>query len=663
MILNTYNESELFAAFGIEMSTVEGIGVGAGWGRVAPGTATVSHGHDETEFFIIVAGVGELALDGRTHLVQPGTVVLCEPFEAHTVTNIGDVDLVFFTQYWRDSARARASALSRIRPNHTDRPQFVFSTPPTPNGDLHLGHLSGPYLGADVYVRYQRLIGNRAWHLTGSDDFQSYVAAVAAKEGTTAAEAAAHYSAEIAATLKAMDIEVDKFYVTSVDEGYPEGLQGYFTRLVDSGYVSPKVTPALFDAETDEYLYEVNVGGTCPACFSPAGGNICEECGEPNLVTDLVDPTSGISGTAPKQAEAERYTLPLHEFADAVADHHRRGRVPIRLRELAQRVFAARDRIDLPVSHPSGWGVRPAESDLDGQVIWVWPEMSYGFLHGIERLGAELGEGWSNQEPSRDWKIVHFFGFDNSFYHSILYPVLYRLAFPEWNPDVDYHVNEFYLLEGQKFSTSRRHAIWGKEILTPDTVDSVRYYLSRTRPEGERTDFRRADFDRECADTLVGRWEQWLHDLGDRLDTGFGGVVPDAGTWTSEQTAFLARLSLRLEEITAALNPEGFSLRSAAAVLDDIVSDVRAFSRQQSALAGIPRWSSEARTAIALELAAARLLATASAPLMPRFSAKLAAALGIPAIDSWPDTADLVEPGSRSTLSGTGFFALVGSDD
>lgn len=656
MILNTYNESELYAAFGIEMSTVEGIGVGAGWGRVAPGTATVSHGHDETEFFVIVAGVGELTLDGRTHLVQPGTVVLCEPFEGHTILNTGDVDLIFFTQYWRDSARARASAQSRIRPNHTDRPQFVFSTPPTPNGDLHLGHLSGPYLGADVYVRYQRLLGNRAWHLTGSDDFQSYVTAVAAKDGTTPAEAAAHYSAEIAATLKAMDIGVDEYYVTSVEQGYSEGLQDYFTRLVGSGHVSPKATPALFDGETDEYLYEVNVDGTCPACFSHAGGNICEECGEPNLVADLVDPASGISGKAPKQGEAERYTLPLHEFAEAVAAHHRLGRVPVRLRELAQRVFA-HERLDLPVSHPSDWGVRPAETGLDGQVIWVWPEMSYGFLHGIERLGAELGERWSREEPSRDWKIVHFFGYDNSFYHSILYPVLYQLAYPEWDPDIDYHVNEFYLLEGQKFSTSRRHAIWGKEILTPDTVDAVRFYLSRTRPEGERTDFRRADFARECADTLVGRWQDWLHDLGRRLDSRYDGVAPDAGTWTGEHTAFLARLSLRLDEATAALNPEGFSLRSAAAVLDQIVDDVRAFSRQQAALAGLDRWSSEARTAIALELAAARLLATASAPVLPRFSAKLAAALGIPAIDSWPDTADLVEPGSRSTLTGTAFFA------
>lgn len=655
MILNHYRESELSEAFGIDMSSVDGLGVGAGWGRVAPGVTSTSHQHDETEFFVIVAGTGELNVDGRKHPAGPGTVVLFEPFESHTITNTGETDLVFFTQYWRDSARARASAQSRVRPNHTDRPQFVFSTPPTPNGDLHLGHLSGPYLGADVYVRYQRLIGNQAWHLTGSDDFQSYVEAVAKRENKTSAEVAAHYSAEIAATLQLMDISVDQYYVTSVAEGYPEGLQRFFSRLVESGRVSPKATPALFDSETGDYLYEVNVGGLCPGCANPAGGNICEECGEPNLVADLGDPTSRISTTAPKNADAERYTLPLHEFADTVAEHHRLGRVPARLRELAQRVFA-RETFDLPVSHISDWGVRPAEGDLDNQVIWVWPEMSYGFLHGIERLGADVGESWSSEVPSSDWKIVHFFGYDNSFYHSILYPVLYRLAHPEWNPDIDYHLNEFYLLEGQKFSTSRRHAIWGKEILTPESVDSVRYYLSRTRPEGERTDFRRAEFERACADTLVGEWEAWLTDLGARVHSGFGGVVPDAGTWTSEQTAFLARLSLRLDEITAALNPEGFSLRAAAAALDGIVTDVRAFSRQQSALAGNDRWSSEARTAIALELAAARLLATASAPLMPRFSAKLAAALGIPEIKTWPDTADLVEPGSRCTLAGTRFF-------
>lgn len=655
MILHQYSESELTSAFGISMSSVDGLGVGAGWGRVAPGERSSVDRHDETEFIIIVAGEAELLVDGRTHHARPGTVVLFEPFESHVISNHGPDDLVFFTQYWRDAARAQFSARSRTRPHATGRPQFVFSTPPTPNGDLHLGHLSGPYLGADVYVRYQRLIGNQAWHLTGSDDFQSYVEALAEREHTPPAEVARHYSAEIAATLAAMDISVDQYYVTSVDEGYPEGLRRYFTRLVDSGRVRPKATPGLVDGQTRQYLYEVYVTGGCPGCASGTSGNICEECGEPNLITDLVEPRSQRSDAAPHRTDVERHTLPLHEFADVVADHHRRGRVPARLRELAQRVFA-RDAIDLPVSHPAGWGVRPTEAS-DGQVIWAWPEMSYGFLHGIERLGVELGKDWSREAPAPDWKIVHFFGFDNSFYHAILYPVLYRLAFPEWDPDIDYHVNEFYLLEGEKFSTSRRHAIWGKEVLTPDTVDAVRYHLCRTRPEGTRTDFRRAEFARAVTDVLVGQWEAWLASLGERLDRHHGGAAPDAGTWTNEHTDFLCRLSLRLDEMTAALNPEGFSLRRAAAILDGIVADARDFAAQQSQLTGLDRWASESRTVIALELAAARLLAHLSAPLMPRFSAKLAAALGIPEVTTWPEAVELVAPGTRCALAGLRYFS------
>ncbi|SDE02759.1 class I tRNA ligase family protein [Glycomyces harbinensis] len=655
MILNHYSESDLSEAFGIDMSSVDGLGVGAGWGRVAPGASSTSHQHDETEFFVIVSGEGELRIDGAVHPARPGTVVLFEPFESHVITNTGEADLVFFTQYWRDAARARHAVASRTRTRAAGRPQFVFSTPPTPNGDLHLGHLSGPYLGADAYVRFQRLNGNRAWHLTGSDDYQSYVEAAAERDGVTPAEAARHYSAEIAATLKAMDIDVDEYYTTSTDDGYEEGLRRFFTRLVRSGSVRPKATPALVEGEGGEYLYEVDVSGTCPGCSGPTGGNICEECGEPNLVADLGEPRSRRGDAAPRAAEVERWTLPLHEFAETVAGHHLLGRVPARLRELAHRVFA-RDGLELPVSHPSDWGVRPAEDDLASQVIWVWPEMSYGFLHGIERLGAGLGEQWSRERPSPDWKVVHFFGYDNSFYHSILYPVLYRLAFPQWNPDIDYHVNEFYLLEGAKFSTSRRHAIWGKEILSPETVDAVRYYLCRTRPEDERTDFRRAEYDRAVTDVLIGQWQAWLDDLGERVRSDHGGLVPDAGTWTTEHADFLARLTHRLEQATAALGAEGFSLRRAAAVLDALVEDATAFSRLQSRLRGLDRWSSEARTATALELAAARLLATAAAPLMPRFSQRLAASLGL-AVDAWPDAVELVPPGNRTTLDSTRFFA------
>ncbi|MFG3226854.1 class I tRNA ligase family protein [Kitasatospora sp. NPDC048194] len=659
MILSSYDEGVLHEAFGIDMSSIEGIaggqGSGAGWGRVAPGVSSELHRHDETEFFVIVAGRGEFEVGGERHPAVPGTVALFEPFETHVLHNTGADDLVFVTQYWRDAERAARAATAPAGTGFGDRPVFVFSTPPTPNGDLHLGHLSGPYLGADAFVRFQRMNGARAWHLTGSDDFQSYVVGAAERDGNTPAETAAHFSAEIAATLELMDIPLDQYTVTNADAEYPDGLREFFTRLVDSGTVAPKAAPALFDGESGAYLYEVDVKGTCPTCAAGTSGNICEECGEPNLVVDLVDPRSARSQAAPLTGTATRFSLPLHEFEDEIAAHHRLGRVPVRLRDLARRLFA-RPEVDIPISHPADWGVRPAEEAGADQVIWVWPEMSYGFLHGIQTLGRRLDQDWRAAEPGADWKIVHFFGYDNSFYHGVLYPALYRVAYPDWTPDIDYHVNEFYLLEGAKFSTSRRHAIWGKEILAADTVDAVRFFLSLTRPEGRRTNFRREEYQRVLTETLVGTWEHWLTDLGARVRKEYDGAAPDAGNWTPEQTAFLARLGARLTAVTGALGQAGFSLNQAAAELDGIVRDTVRFAELESLTADDARWRAEARTAVALELAAAKLLARVAAPVMPRFAARLSAALGLPEPAHWPTSVELLAPGTEVTLADAVFF-------
>lgn len=660
MIIRSYDASQLHEAFGIEMSSIEDVGVdwtslGAGWGRVDPGQRSDAHQHDETETFVIVRGNGDLVVDNQRHPVGPGVVAQFEPFETHVIENTGDTELLFVTFYWRDAERASHRAATVKRGRLGDRPIFVFSTPPTPNGDLHLGHLSGPYLGADVFVRFQRLNGAPAWHLTGSDDFQSYVVECARREGRHPAETAAHYSAEIAETLRLMDIPLDQYTVTNADPTYRPGLQDFFTRVVGSGSVRMRPAAALFDGASGDYLYEVDVSGGCPTCGGGTGGNICEECGEPNFCHDLVAPKARYSDEPPRVGTATRYMLPLHEFRDAVATHHHLGRVPARLRELAARLFA-REQLDVPVSHPSAWGVPPVEKDAQGQVIWVWPEMSYGFLHGIQQLGHRLGRDWKATEPQQDWKIVHFFGYDNSFYHAVLYPVLYQLAFPDWEPDIDYNVNEFMLLDGAKFSTSRRHAIWGKDILGPDSVDAVRYFLSSIRSEGRRTNFDRSAYCATVRDTLVGRWQAWLNDLGDRIDKRYGGVVPDAGIWTPEQVAFLARLNARLTAMAVALGPDGFSLNLAARELDGIVEDALRFAAQERHVSEVDAWRDETRTATALELAAAKLLATCAAPVLPRFSTRLATALGIPEITEWPRTVTLVPAGSRTTLAGQTFF-------
>jgi methionyl-tRNA synthetase len=655
MIVSRYDVDALGDAFGIDMSTIEGLQVGADWGRVRPGHRSHPDRHDETETLVFVEGSGVVTVDGVRHQVAAGTVIQFEPFETHVLEATDGTDLVFATFYWRDSGRAAQSAARTGGTRFAQRPVFVFSTPPTPNGDLHLGHLSGPYLGADVLVRFLRMNGVRAWHITGSDDFQSYTAAQAGREGRGPARTAAHYSAEIAATLALMDIPIDQYTVTSTDATYQGGLQAFFSRLVRSGRVAPREAPALFDAQTGDYLYEVNVSGACPTCGSGTGGNICEECGEPNACADLGGARSAQSDAPPRTGTVTRFSLPLHEFRADVAAHHHVGRVPARLRELAERLFR-REHLDIPVTHPAQWGVPPVESDVDGQVIWVWPEMSYGFLHGIEALGRKLGQDWRADSPQADWKIVHFFGYDNSFYHSLLYPVLYRLAYPDWAPDIDYHVNEFLLLDGQKFSTSRRHAIWGKDILDPDSVDSVRFFLARIRSEGRRTNFERAAYEAELRDTLTGAWQGWLAGLGERIDRRYGGVAPDAGTWTPEHTAFLGRLNLRLAALAHSLGPEAFSLNQAADELDGMVRDTVSFARREAVVDASEAWHSETRTAVALELAAARLLAHCCTPVLPRFAARLAAALGLPTPDTWPRIVELVPPGSRITLAGQVFF-------
>jgi methionyl-tRNA synthetase len=663
VIINTYSAEGLHKAFGIDMSAVEGISVGAGWGRVVPGGASHPHQHDETEVFVVVGGTGEIVLDGKRHPVQPGAVCQFDPFETHVIENTGETDLLFFDLYWRDPAHAsRAAVPAGTRRRFHERPVFVFSTPPTPNGDLHLGHLSGPYLGADAYVRFQRMRGTDVWHITGSDDYQSYVAECARREDNNPAQTAAHYSAEIAATLRLLDVELDQYTVTDQEEGYPAGLQAYFARLVESGAVQARPTPALLDSESGDYLYEVDVSGGCPGCGAGTNGNICEECGEPNLCADLADPRGRRSGTTPRQEPVTRFVLPLHEYGKEIAAHHHLGRVPARLRELADRVFA-REQLDIPLSHPSPWGVPTAGNDVDGQVIWVWPEMSYGFLHGIEALGRRLGRDWRADTPDQDWKVVHFFGYDNTFYHAVLYPVLYKLAYPGWNPDIDYNVNEFYLLDGAKFSTSRRHAVWGKDILGPDTVDAVRYYLSLTRPETRRTNFELAEYEAATRTTLIDGWQQWLNDLGTRIRSQYGGAAPDAGIWTPEHTAFLDRLNVRLASVTGSLGQDGFSLNRAATELNGIVEDTRRFAATEVHAAGIEGWKDEARTAVALELAAALLLARCAAPVMPRFAGRLAKALGMPDLSVWPETAQLVPAGTTIDLADQVYFRAMPASD
>jgi Phosphopantetheine attachment site/Anticodon binding domain of methionyl tRNA ligase len=243
--------------------------------------------------------------------------------------------------------------------------------------------------------------------------------------------------------------------------------------------------------------------------------------------------------------------------------------------------------------------------ELAGRELVVTDESAaaaYDVLRSIEALGRRLGRDWRADAPRSDWKIVRFTDSKDALLRAVVQPALWRLAHPAWTPDVDYHV--------------------------------VEHQPAEAGP--------------------ADHWQRWLMDLGARVEARYDGVVRDAGIWTPEQTAFLARLETRLAALTGSLGQDGFSLDQAAETLDGIVQDATSFARLQAPLAALETWRDEARTAVALELAAARLLAAGAAPLMPRFAAGLAAALGDSAPAGWPRRVTLVPPGTRVALARLG---------
>ncbi|MER8557013.1 class I tRNA ligase family protein, partial [Mesorhizobium sp. M1217] len=281
---------------------------------------------------------------------------------------------------------------------------------------------------------------------------------------------------------------------------------------------------------------------------------------------------------------------------------------------------------------------------------WVWPEMAFGFLYNIQALGRLLGRDWKAEMPGNDWQIVHFFGFDNSFYHALLYPALYAEVFSHWTPRIHYHVNEFYLLDGKKFSTSCRHAVWGKEVLSPETVDVVRLHLGLTRPEGERTDFTLDALRRTENEVFQGIWLNWLDALNQEIKQDFAGRVPDAGDWNPVDRAFFARIEIYRVAMERTYSDEGFSVRRAAAQVCDFVRDCVIYRRAQDYAAARRFYPARNRTSLALQTTAAAILAPTLAPLMPRFARTLARGIDGVSTETWPRSVQRLAPGMRFDL-------------
>ncbi len=684
MPIRKLDRSEFVHAYNVDLQVLypwDGVvepPFGAAWAVLAPGESTKPHAHQECESFFIAKGRGVMSIGDEEVPVEPGHVTFHRPFFDHRLTNTSETeDLLFLTVFWEDRGQwehgegeaAAAAPTSTAAPTtarvpaHTER-ALVTAAPPTPNGDLHVGHLAGPYLAADVHARFLRLQGVDATFALGSDDNSRWVVGMGESLGQGPEETATTFADAILDTLQGAGIDLS-FYRPNESAHHRRLVQEVFRRLYEQGDLVEKEVPVAWCPACDEMLFEYRVRGRCGHCGEGVAGHTCEACGWPNTGGDLADPECTRCGAAAEVRRVPRLVFPVARHTERLREAYRRIEMPARLRAFCEEVLET-GAPDFPVTQPGAWGIEVPVDGHDGERINVWFEIGPRYLAYAEHLAEERelpgppradgapageGEGWRAYWTAPEARVVQFFGVDNSFYYGVLVPALFMAFEPAVRLPVALVTNEFYRLDGKKFSTSRDHRIMGRELVAEAPRDAVRYFLARTCPEREETNFTREDFRAICRDRLLGGWQAWLHDLAERAERAAESRTPATGDWTGEQRRFYHRLQALLAEVEQGYAAEGYSPQQVVRALDEIVREARRFGRGQVHWdRAVKTRGEERRTAIALELLAAKVLGLAASPLMPETGARLWRALGYPegpGSGSWSAALDWVPPGQE----------------
>jgi methionyl-tRNA synthetase len=503
---------------------------------------------------------------------------------------------------------------------------FITATPPTPNGDLHVGHVAGPYVAADVLRRYLCGQGLPTLLATGQDDHQSYVQLRGRRDGRPAESVADHYAAAIEGSWRAAHVEFDVIVRPRRDDGYAAFVQQFFRTLYEKGDLVPKRVPLPYCASCDRWLYEAYVAGRCPHCGEQSGGNACEACGRPNTCGDLLDPRCVMCQTPAENRDCVRLFFPLARYADQLAAFWGRASMPPHLHALCAEMHAA-GLPDIAVTHPADWGVQVPVDGFRDQRIYVWFEMAPGYLLQRRRAVQRMGRNgdWSPSDDGGRW--IQFFGFDNGYFHAVLFPALFLAYDPLTRLPNCFVVNEFYQLEGKKFSTSRRHAVWAGELLATTSPDPLRHHVLADRPAVAQRSFALPALE-ATRQHLSSQWDGWIGRFTAELAAASGGRVPQERPAGDAWSILSDRLRATLDELRVAYAPEAFDLRRVTVLLDELVRLGADYGLAHAHYAAVPSLEARHRAGLAAQVVVAQALACWAAPVMPQASGCLAELLG-----------------------------------
>ncbi|TVR19530.1 MAG: methionine--tRNA ligase [Balneolaceae bacterium] len=439
---------------------------------------------------------------------------------------------------------------------------LVTSALPYANGPIHLGHLAGAYLPADLYTRFQRLSGKEIIHICGSDEHGVPITIAAEKEGVTPQEIVDRYHYANKEVFERFGIAFD-YYGRTSSETHKKTSQDIFLKLHEQGVFTKRKQEQLYDEEANMFLPDRYVKGTCPSCgHTEAYGDQCEKCGTSLSPTELIDPVSAITGNKPIIKETEHWFIPLGDFQpwlEEWIDSRQNWKANV----LGQcKSWLDAGLVDRAVTRDLTWGVPVPLPDNDGKVLYVWFDAPIGYISATKEWAELQGDAdeWKRWWQDDDTSLIHFIGKDNIVFHCIMFPATLKqhgdYILPENVP-----ANEFLNLESRKLSTSKGWAVWLHEYLDDFEPDLLRYVLGTTLPEAKDSDFSWKDFqsrvNSELADILgnfVFRTTSFTHRF-------FDGVVPTLRNATDSDLAALREITVQKHKIEEAYN--AFKFREA----------------------------------------------------------------------------------------------------
>ncbi|MEM7379974.1 MAG: methionine--tRNA ligase [Bacteroidota bacterium] len=495
---------------------------------------------------------------------------------------------------------------------------------PYTNGPIHIGHLAGVYVPADIYARYLRLRGRDVLFICGSDEHGVAIPMKAKKEGVTPREIIEKYHGMIKKSFADFGISFDNYSRTSA-EIHHETTSDFFRKLNEQGDFIEETSEQLYDEEAHQFLADRFVTGTCPNCgYEEAYGDQCENCGSSLNATDLINPKSTITGAVPSMRETKHWYLPLNRYdgflREWIIEGHKSDWKP--------NVYGqCKSWIDdglkpRAVTRDLDWGIPVPAEGAEGKVIYVWFDAPIGYISSAREWAQQQGKDWEIYWKDENTKLVHFIGKDNIVFHCIIFPCMLK-AHGDYVLPENVPANEFLNLEGNKLSTSKNWAVWLHEYLEDfkDMQDVLRYVLTANAPETKDNDFTWKDFQARNNNELVAIFGNFINRVVVLTNKYFLGVVPEPSAFTATDLSTLE--SLRSFPATVSGSLERYRFREASQELLNLARLGNKYLADEEPWKVIKEDEERVRTIMFVALQIASGLAILSEPFLPFTSDKL----------------------------------------